>query len=59
MIRQNTPPLSCVPVVFYGELEVGERDSDEGRDDDEDDEHDEEDGVDGVDLRQEGRGGRR
>lgn len=37
-------------MVFDGELEVGERHRDEGRDDDEDDEHDEEDAVDGVNL---------
>ena len=37
-------------MVLHRQLEVGQCDGDEGRDDDEDDEDDEEDGVDGVHL---------
>ncbi len=45
--HEGAPPPS---VVLDCQLEVGERDGDEGRHDDQDDEDDEEDGVDGVHL---------
>ena len=45
--HEGSPPPS---VVLNCQLEVGERNGDEGRDNDKDDEDDEEDGVDGVHL---------